>query len=194
MTETELIGNIYKQLESNVNLSRGVIYLEGEIETYSAAYFIDRVYAIQDYRPTAQKNDPINLYITSPGGDVNGLTAITDIIGSLSCKVNTYGFGNVESAAVWILASGTGTRYIAPNAEIMIHEMSAWMKGTTSSVENEAKQIKIMQKNLYALLEKFTKHDVSFWTKKIKGTDVYLTPEVCINYGIADKIITNNSL
>ena len=196
MSEFKKIANAIHQLDFNVNLKRGIIYLEGEIDTYSAPFFVERVNAIRDIRyGTEEANDPIDLYITSPGGDVNGLIALVDIIGALSCKVNTFGIGHVESAAVWVLASGTGSRYIAPNAELMVHEIAAWLRGTTSDVENEAKQIKIKQKILYDLLGKYSKKDASFWREQIEGKkNLYLSTETCIEYGLVDDAIGPNSL
>jgi len=183
------------QLEYNVNLTRSIIYLEGEIDTYSAPFFLERVNAIRDIRTASTQNDPINLYITSPGGEVNGLTALVDIIQASQCNINTYGMGHVLSAAVWLLAAGTGKRYIAPNTEIMVHEMSSWLRGTTSDVENEARQLMATQDNLYKLLGSFSKKGTEYWTQKLKNSkNLYLTPELCIEYGLADEIIKPRSL
>lgn len=188
----EILSGI-QQLEYNVNFERKIIYLEGEIDTFSAPFFLERVNIIRDMYPYP---DPVvNLYITSPGGDINGLTALVDIIHSIPIKVNTYGIGHVESAAVWVLAAGTGKRYLAPNTEIMVHEMSTWLKGTTSDVENEAKQILSIQKNLYKLLGDFTNKDQTFWEQQLRSNkNLYLTPEKCIEYGLADELIKPNSL
>lgn len=194
MSQSKEMMNIIQQLEYNLNLKRRIIYLEGEIDTFSAPFILERVNAIRDYDP-AKENEPINLYITSPGGDVNGLTALVDIIKSLTCPINTYGLGHVESAAVWILASGTGTRRLAPNTEVMVHEMSTWLRGTTSDVENEAKQLVTTQTNLYRLLASFTGKSEEFWSKLLRNNkNLYLKPEVCIEYGLADEIIKPNSL
>ena len=185
-------------MEYNINFEKRTIYLEGEIDTFSAPFVLERVNAIREYNNeiSASLSEPeINLFITSPGGDVNGLTALVDIIEALKCKVNTYGIGHVESAAVWILASGTGIRRVAANTEIMVHEISSWLKGTTSDVENEAKQLIATQKNLYRLLAKFSKKDEKFWEQTLKNSkNLYLTPEMCIEYGLADEIIKPESL
>lgn len=201
MSEFKKIANAIHQLEYNVNLKRGIIYLEGEIDTYSAPFLLERVNAIRDLRmdefaETAgiEVDDPINLYITSPGGDVNGLTALVDIMQSLTCKINTYAIGHAESAAIWVLAAGTGTRYIAPNTELMVHEMATWLKGPSSDIENDAKHIVTQQKNLYNLLGELSGKTADFWREKINKQNLYLTPETCIEYGLADKIILPSSL
>lgn len=195
MEEKDKIISAISQLEYNVNFERSVIYLEGEIDTYSAPFVLERINIIRDLRNLSDKDNPINLYITSPGGDVNGLTALVDIIDSLKCKINTYGVGHIASAAVWILAAGTGTRYIAPNAEVMIHELSAWLRGTTSDVENEARQIKAVQQNLFRLLGKFSKKDSAYWIKQIKEhKNLYLTPDKCIELGLVDQYLDTNTI
>lgn len=183
------------QLEFSVNLAKGIIYLEGEMDTYTAPFFIERVNIIRDFRPSDKKDDPIDLYITSPGGDLNALTALVDLIEGVSCKINTFGVGHVESAAVWVLAAGTGTRYIAPNTEVMVHEIATWLRGSTSDVENEAKQIKIKQKNLYDLLGKYSKKEASFWRDLVEGKkNLYMLPQTCIEHGLVDKLIEPNTL
>lgn len=194
MPELKKMAISLKQLEYSINLTRRIIYMEGELDTFAAPFVLERINVIRDL-DVSRCNDDINLYITSPGGDVNGLTAVIDIIEALPCKINTYGIGHVESAAVWILAAGTGIRKIAKNTEIMVHELSTWLRGTTSDFENEAKQIIVSQNNLYALLEKFSKKDEKFWSQLLKnGKNLYLTPETCIEYGLADKIIEPGSL
>ena len=77
----------------------------------------------------------------------------------------------------------------------MVHEMSSWLRGTTSDVENEAKQLVLTQKNLYRLLAKFSKKDEQFWEQTLKNSkNLYLSPETCIEYGLADEIIKPKSL
>jgi len=200
MNKLKLIATGVQQLEYNINFDRRIIYLEGEIDTFSAPFLLERVNVLRDYITEIESlgsttESVINLFITSPGGDVNGLTALVDIIEALPCKINTYGIGHVESAAVWVLAAGSGKRKIASNTEIMVHEISSWLKGTTSDVENEAKQLIATQKNLYRLLAKFSKKDEKFWEQTLKNSkNLYLTPEMCIEYGLADEIIQPHSL
>lgn len=197
MSNSKIITSAIHQLEYNVNIDRHTIYLEGEIDTYSAPFFLERVNAIRDVHHSNGYNEEpeIKLFITSPGGDINGLTALVDIIEAVPCKVHTYGIGHVESAAVWVFAAGTGVRRLAPNTEVMVHEISSWLKGTTSDVENEAKQLIATQQNLYKLLGKYSKKDEDFWEKQLKNNkNLYLTSEACIEHGLADEIITPNSL
>ena len=198
MSEFKRIANAIHQLEYNVNLKRGIIYLEGEIDTYSSPFFLERVNAIRDLRKEEFTNieidAPIDLYITSPGGDINGLTALVDLITNLKCKINTIGIGHVESAAVWVLAAGTGTRYVTENVEIMVHETSSWLRGTSTNIEADAKQVKTTQNNLFGLLEKFSKKDSAFWESEVKGKNLYLSPQICIEYGLADELVKASSI
>lgn len=200
MTNEKFVANAMHQLEYNVNLKRRMIYLEGELDTYTAPFVLERVDAIRDYHmetwsPGDDKEPTINLFITSPGGGVNALTALVDMMKGLPCKINTIGIGHVESAAVWVLAAGTGKRLLAPNTEVMVHEMSSWLRGTTSDVENEAKQLIATQKLLYRLLDEYSNKEAQFWESTLKGSkNLYLTPDKCIEYGLADEIIKPSSL
>lgn len=195
-SDTHLLTKL-QQLDYSVNIDRRIIYIDGEIDTFTPPFFLDRVNLIREMNENKlnKKNFDINLYITSPGGAVSSLLALIDLIQSLPIKVNTYGFGHVESAAVWLLASGTGKRYISPNTEVMIHQISTWLEGTSSDVENEAKQLINIQKNLYKLLEEFTNKPNVFWEKILKTRkNVYFTPEQCIEYGLADSLVKKGSI
>ena len=72
--------------------------------------------------------------------------------------------------------------------------MNTWLKGPSSNIENDAKHVQEQQQNLYNLLGKFSGKTAEFWREKVNKQNLYLTPETCIEYGLADEIIAPNSL
>ena len=66
---------------------------------------------------------PIALYINSPGGVMDSLFAIYDVMQYVRCEVATICMGMAASAAAVLLASGTpGRRYALPNGRVIIHQ------------------------------------------------------------------------
>ena len=136
---------------------------------------------------------PIDLYVSTYGGSADDMAALVDIMNMVKkdCPIRTIGLGKVMSAGVLILASGTkGERCIGKNCRVMIHSVIAGNAGSLHNLENELAEIKKMQSvYLDSLVEatSMTKKQLkSFMRRK---TNVYLTAQEAIKYGIADKIL-----
>lgn len=140
-----------------------------------------------------KEGKPIDLYISTYGGSADDMAALVDVMGVVKkdCPIRTIGLGKVMSAGVLILASGTkGERLIGKNCRVMIHSVIGGHAGSLHNLENELAEIKKMQEIYLDSLVKCTnmtkKQLKSFMRRK---TNVYLTAEEAIKYGIADKIL-----
>ena len=94
----------------------------------------------------ADKGNPVDIYINSPGGSVNAGLVIYDLIQSLKGKLvmNIYCIGMAASMAAVILAGGPkGSRYILPHSKCMIHEplIAGGMGGSATSIKKTAESI-----------------------------------------------------
>ena len=72
-----------------VDFDDSVIYLNDEITEMSLVDFMIKVRSIISNRDDNQKDNPINLIINSPGGDIYDMLGMIDYIESLSVKINT---------------------------------------------------------------------------------------------------------
>ena len=140
-----------------------------------------------------KEGKPIDLYISTYGGSADDMAALVDVMGVVKkdCTIRTIGLGKVMSAGVLILASGTkGERLIGKNCRVMIHSVIGGHAGSLHNLENELAEIKKMQEIYLDSLVNCTnmskKQLKSFMRRK---TNVYLTAEEAIKYGIADKIL-----
>lgn len=81
----------------------------------------------------------IKVMIMSPGGGEAGGRALFDTLKTLQNKVITYGFGPVYSIAALLFQAGN-FRYLAPNAELMMHNGSMTLDGEleTDTIEDLA--------------------------------------------------------
>jgi ATP-dependent Clp protease, protease subunit len=88
-------------------LENRVVFLVGEINHVSAA----NVYMKMLYLQSIKKDQDINLYINSPGGNVVDTLAVYDVMRFLSCDVATYCIGECASGgAVLFMAGKKGKR------------------------------------------------------------------------------------
>ena len=148
---------------------------------------------LTDEGEVKEEGKPIDMYISTYGGSADDMASLVDIMNVVKkdCPIRTIGIGKVMSAGVLILASGTkGDRTIGKNCRVMIHSVIAGNAGSLHNLENELAEVKKMQEvYLDSLVEatNLTKKQLkSFMRRK---TNVYLTAEEAIKYGIADKIL-----
>ncbi len=141
-----------------------------------------------------ESEDPekdINLYINSPGGDVESGFAIYDTIQFVKPDVATTCMGQAASfAAVLLLAGAPGKRYALPHSRVLLHQPYGGAQGQAIDIEIQAKEI-IRQRTL---LEEIVAGHTGQTVEKIHqdtDRDFILTPEQARDYGIIDAVITS---
>lgn len=128
-------------------------------------------------------DEPINMYVNSPGGNIDSMLAIFDTMNYVKCPVVTIGYGTVASAASFIVAAGTpGKRYALPNTEFMIHELSSGIQGKYTDLQNAHKHTKRLHEKLLSYYEEFTGQKKNKLVNDMK-VDFYMTAEEAKEYG-----------
>jgi len=179
---------VSEQLGTLIDFDDSVIYLNDDITEMSMVDFMIKVRSIISNRNEQTKDDPINVIINSPGGDIYDMLGIIDYIETLSIKINTICRGKALSAAAIILTCGTGARMMSKRSSVMFHQSSSFLSGKMSDISACLDNIKFLETTIYKLLESRTKKDAAWWKDKMK-TDTYLTPEQLVEYGVIDQII-----
>jgi ATP-dependent Clp protease, protease subunit len=132
----------------------------------------------------------INIYINSPGGDINALFAIYDTMQFVRPDCSTICFGQAASAAAVLLAAGaTGKRLALPRSRIIIHQPYGQAMGQASDIELAAKEIERMRR----LLEEMLAHHTGQPIERIHrdtDRDFIMTADEARDYGIIDEVIT----
>jgi len=146
-------------------------------------------------KPDGEKRtvvDPIELYISTPGGNADDMLSLYDMMRVTKeiCEIHTVGIGKVMSAGVLILAAGTkGKRRIGKNCRVMIHSVIGGSAGSFHSLENEMAEIRHVQETYIKLLADETNMTVSQLKRMInKKVNVYLSAEEAVKLGIADEV------
>jgi len=133
----------------------------------------------------------INMYINSPGGDINALMAIYDTMQYVKPDIATICFGQAASAAAVLLAAGSpGKRLALKHSRILLHQPYAGAQGQVSDIEIAASEIT----RLKVALEEILSHHSGQTVEKIAADtdrDFVMTAAQAKEYGIIDEVIDN---
>ena len=144
-----------------------------------------------------ESEDPdkdINLYINSPGGDINSLFAIYDTMQYIKPDITTICFGQAASAAAVLLAAGSkGKRLALPHARILIHQPYAGAYGDASDIELVAGEVARLKKSLEEVLSFHTGQPIERIATDT-DRDFVMTAEQARDYGIIDDVIEARNL
>lgn len=120
--------------------SRTVI-VAGEINHTLAEKTVKHLIALSE-----DSDDPINMFISSPGGHVESGDMVHDMIRFIRPKVRTIGSGWVASAGALIyVGAQKENRYCLPNTRFLLHQPSGGIGGQASDMEIQAEQIRQMR-------------------------------------------------
>ena len=162
-----------------------IIFLSGEMDDDVGAIIPAQLLLLD-----AQSNTkPISIYIKSPGGFANeALFPIYDTMNYIKAPIKTVCLGQACSAAATILAAGTpGMRYSMPNSMIMIHDMNAGTKGSTTDIDKFTKRMKFWNNLHIKILAKHTNKSEKLIAKACKE-ETYFTAEEAMEFGLIDHI------
>jgi ATP-dependent Clp protease protease subunit len=145
------------------------------------------------YLEAEDSEEPIHLYISSPGGSVMAGLAILDTMELITAPVYTYAMGMVASMAAVLFTCGEkGHRYILPNAEVMIHQPLGGAQGQASDIEIQANHIISLKKRLYKILAVATGQSAKT-IEKASDRDNYFEADAAIKFGLADAVLSSIS-
>lgn len=187
--ERESVNGIQEiSLYTNVFSNRKV-FLFGPIDETTVYTFTAQMLYLMD------EQSPIDIYINSPGGEVNSGLAIYDLIQACKAPINMYCIGMAVSMGALIFAGGRKDhRYILPYSKVMIHEplIPNGVGGSASSIKSMADSILQTRELLNGILAKHTRKSLEE-INKATDHDNFMTAEEAIEFGLCDKV-TNRIL
>ena len=187
---TKTIGRSVKLVDIPTEmLSQRIIYLGTEIDDFVANSIIQQMMWL-----ATVNDDPIDLYIQSPGGSVYAGYSIKDcmdILAKKGIKVNTIGTGLVASMGAYLLAAGTGTRQATKNCRIMLHSVSSGVGYSTYHDQKvNFKETEYLQQQITIDIVNSSKGKLTLEVLNIKcERDWYINTDDAIKYGIIDEKI-----
>ena len=166
-------------------LKTRTVLLSGEINKTLAERVIRQFLLLED-----AGDDPIRVFIDSPGGDADAGYAIFDMMRFVKPKVYTIGMGLVASAgAITLLASPKEQRIGLPNSHYLIHQPLSGIRGVATEIEIHAKELEKLQKKINKLISEETGMDEA-QVEKDTDRDFWMSAEEAKEYGLINSIIS----
>lgn len=158
----------------------------GEINDKLAKTTAERLLAL-----ASVNDDPITMFISSPGGHVESGDMVHDLIKYIKPTVRVIGSGWVASAGATIFVGAKKeNRYCLPNTRFLLHQPSGGVGGHASDIAIQAEQIKVMKERFEKIFAEATgqpREKIAQDTER----DFWLTTDEALAYGLLGKVINS---
>ena len=172
-------SNIFKILFENRTVA-----LFGEIDAVSAQNTAEDLLAL-----AYENEEPITLFLGSPGGHVESGDTVFDVIQFIKPKVRIIGTGWVGSIATHIyLAAEREDRLCLPNTRFLIHQPSAGFGGDAVDIEIHAREIVKTRERINHIIADRTGQPLERVAKDT-DRDYWMSAEESLEYGLVGQII-----
>lgn len=139
----------------------------------------------------SQSDDPIRLFINTPGGSADDGFAIYDAIKFIRSPVLCITNGlNASAGTVILLSAPKERRFSLPSSRIMIHQPSSGVRGKASDIETTAAEIGKLRHRLNVLIGEECDKTPEQVEKDTIG-DRWFSPVEALEYGLIGKILTS---
>jgi ATP-dependent Clp protease protease subunit len=181
-SQGERTVDVYSRL-----LADRVIYLGTPIDDGVANAVIAQLIHLE----SESADQPINLYLNSPGGSIPATLAIYDAMQYIAPDVETTCVGQAAATAALLLAGGApGRRQILKHARVVIHAPAAEGRGAIPDLVLEADEV---ERTRTVLEEIFAEHTGRTPEQVRDDTerDLILTASAALDYGVVDSVLRN---
>ena len=170
-----------------VDIANRCIFMTSDVDHRSIGMVIKGLYLMENQN---EKNEPIELRISSYGGDIYDMFGLHDVTRTLKSPVHTMGMGKVMSAAVLLVACGEkGQRWAGANTSFMIHVPSWEVEDNLHGHRIEVKEAERLWNQWYDLMAKYTNQPTKFWRQQCnKRDDIYFDAYTAQEWGVIDHI------
>jgi ATP-dependent Clp protease protease subunit len=172
-------------LASGFDVRNRRVFLYGDINEANIGMLVKSLYILESNN--AEK--PIEVIISSCGGDEYEMFAAYDAIMNCKCHVVTVAIGKVMSAAPLILAAGDH-RLAFPNTSFMVHESWYGLEDKHTNVKANVHHYEELEKIWCRLMEKHTKISAKEWRLKYNSKpDQFFNVTEALKIGLIDGIV-----
>ena len=169
-------------------LKQRTVMLTDEISRESAQRVMSQLLLLDE----ESADEPIKLFINSPGGDADAGFAVFDMIRFVHAPVKTVCAGLAASAAVIVLLSSPKERrFSLPNARVLIHQPSTGVRGDASDIQIEASEILKCREKINTLIADETGQKVEKVSRDTRRNYWMSAPEA-LEYGLVGKVISSS--
>ena len=164
------------------------ILLSGEVNKELAERVIRQLLLLE-----SGSDEPIRIFIDSPGGDADAGYAIFDMIRFVKPEVYTIGMGLVASAGALILLAAPKERRLGlPNSHYLIHQPLSGVRGVATEIEIHAREIEKLRIKINELISGETGQKLAK-VEKDTDRDFWMNAVEAVNYGLIERVVTNRT-
>ena len=166
-------------------LRRRVVLLSGTVDAERANDVMARLLFLEGEDP----DEPVELLINSPGGELTSGLAVLDTMRQHACPVATTCVGLAASMASVLLAGGTrGRRRATRNARILIHQpWTGQFQGQAADLERTAEEVLRQRRQIDQILADATGQTVERIHRDTER-DTWFSAEEAVAYGLIDEV------
>ncbi|MDR1972942.1 MAG: ATP-dependent Clp protease proteolytic subunit [Treponema sp.] len=167
-------------------LKTRTILLSGEIKKDLSERTIRQLLLLED-----MGDEPIRIFIDSPGGDADAGYAIFDMIRFVKPPVWTIGMGLVASAAAIIqLASPREQRVGLPNSHYLIHQPLSGIRGVATDIEIHARELDKLRARINHLIADETGAPFD-QVEQDTDRDYWMNVDEAVKYGLISRVVAS---
>lgn len=175
-------------LDHGIDITGRRVFLHGGVDEETIGTAIRGIYLLADL-----SDSPIELYVSSYGGELDEAFALHDVTRTVKVPVHTVALGKCMSAAPMLVACGTqGHRYATESTLFMLHGVSiSELDGSsTEDLRATADVTEKMVERYARLLARYSrKRDRRFWLRLFASkVDRYFDAEQALAWGLIDQI------
>lgn len=160
------------------------ISIFGQIDEKMARSVTEQLLAL-----SADSDEPVTIYVSSPGGHVESGDVIYDMIKFIKPTVRVVGAGWVASAATNIyLAAKKENRFSLPNTRYLVHQPSGGSQGSATDIQIQMDEIVKTKARINKIISDETGRTLE-QVEKDTDRDYWMSVKEAIDYGIVSKVI-----
>lgn len=177
---TERATDIFSRL-----LSDRIVYIGTPVDDGVANTVIAQVLHLEN----ESRDQPIQVYVNSSGGDVQAMLAIHDALAYVRSQIAVTCVGQVVAAPVLLLAAGTpGLRAVLPHARVVLRPLEASGRGAIPDLILATEEVERLRRQIEQLLADATGRPREQVRRDLERERV-LDAQAAVAYGLADQVL-----
>ncbi|MEO8606684.1 MAG: ATP-dependent Clp protease proteolytic subunit [Chloroflexota bacterium] len=163
-----------------------IIILGSEINEPSANLTIAQLLYLNREDPKT----PVQIYVSSPGGEVYAGLGIYDTIQQIAAPVSTVAVGRTASFGTVLLTAGQkGMRHALPNATIHMHQPLGGTQGQVSDMMIQVNEFVRLREQVNDIFVRHTGRERAV-IERDTDRDYFLNAAQAVEYGLIDSVLT----
>lgn len=166
------------------HLEKRFVSINGEITEEAAIDFTDKILELN-----LESDEPINVLINSPGGEINSGLLMMDAITGSKAPIRAICRGKAYSMAA-VIFSAAKERFMLANSELMLHQplLGGRVSGNASSIKSISDSLLETKAKINQLIASNTGKTVEE-IDEATSFDHYFSPKEAVEFNLCDKVI-----